>query len=102
MIAHDFRTLVPINNILWVPRNRAYEYSATYTPVTYVYIYFWIKDSDEMKNFKSKFGPLTQDTMLPRWIVFSASRHVNEERTAKKKMANIKLEKLEKLGRLST
>lgn len=60
-VARNFCTSVYQNNIPWVPRYRAYEHSATYTPVTYVYIYFWIKNPEEKKkrkkNFKSKFGP---------------------------------------------
>ena len=73
------------NNISWVPRNRAYEYSATYIPVTYVYIYFWIKSPEEKKrkkmNFKSKFGPRRKTAKLSRWIV---SRREDRSRTNKR------------------
>ena len=84
------------NNIPWVPRNRAYEYSATYTPVTYVYIYFWIKNPEEKKkkkkNFKSKFGPRRK----PRSYLggsFLDARIVS--RANKKVQARKRIEKIE-------
>lgn len=78
------------NNIPWIPRNRAYEYSATYTPVTYVYIYFWIKNPEEKKSFKSKFGPRRKSrscfdgSFLDSMIVYERTKILNGKRINKK------------------
>lgn len=79
------------NNIPWIPRNRAYEYSATYTPVTYVYIYFWIKNPEEKRSFKSKFGPRRKSwscfdgSFLDAMIVYERTKIQNGKRINKKR-----------------